>query len=95
MDVDTPACECVDEHMVGGAPLQHHRPQEGEQRFAGVSGLQQLPAAVGHVADPVCDDSRVQRLLGREVAVDRAGPDAGAPGDLVDRDAQPSAANVS
>ena len=40
-------------------------------------------------ADPVLDDRPVQILLGREVPVDRARADAGAPGDLVDRHREP------
>jgi hypothetical protein len=38
---------------------------------------------------PVGDDRLEQRLLGREVPVDRARADAGSAGDLVDRDRQP------
>jgi hypothetical protein len=77
-----------DQPLVGGA-LGDHRGQEREQGLTRVVlGGQRL--GVRHqLLDPVGRDGVEQRLLGGEVAVHGAGPDARPAGDLVDGDGQP------
>lgn len=49
----------------------------------------------GEVLHTPDGDGLEQRILHREVAVDGPGPDAGAPGDLVERHGEPDPANAS
>ena len=56
LDIDPEPSECLDQTAVGGAALQHHRPQKSEQRLARVLGLQQCVPIVDDPAEPVLDD---------------------------------------
>ena len=56
LDIDPEPSECLDQTAVGGAPLQHHRPQKSEQRLARVLRLQQCVPIVDDPAEPVLDD---------------------------------------
>jgi hypothetical protein len=48
--------------------------EEAEERLAGVGGIGPGPRFVDQIGDPRRDDRLEQRLLGREVPVDGAGP---------------------
>nr|WP_203218178.1 hypothetical protein [Nocardia terpenica] len=65
--------------------LGDHVVQESEEGGARVVGLGEGAGMLGHALDAIHDGGVEQRLLGGEVPVDGAGPDARAPGDLVQR----------
>ena len=61
--------------------------EEAEERLAGVGGIGPRPRVADQIGDPRRDHRLEQRLLGREVPVDGAGPDPGTGRDLVQRHA--------
>ena len=67
LDIDPEPSEGLDQTAVGGAPLQHHRPQKSEQRLARVLGLQQCVPIVDDPAEPVLDDRRNRSSLAGNV----------------------------
>jgi len=89
VDVYPDAGQSLHQSPVGGAPLQHHRAQEGEQRLAGVFGFQQGATLVDHVVHPIGDHRLKERVFGREMPIDGARAHARPPRDLVDRHRQP------
>jgi hypothetical protein len=56
VSISIPNPASLDQTAVGGAALQHHRPQKSEQRLARVLGLQQCVPIVDDPAEPVLDD---------------------------------------
>ena len=64
-------------------------PEEAKEGATGIGGISAAPGVVDEVLDPGGDHRFEQILLGREMAVDGSGADAGAGGNFVERHAVP------
>src|SRR5712691_10293782 len=80
--------ETLDQGEVGC--IQHRNlPKEAGEPLPRIELVGCGKGNLGELADPLVEDRDDEIVLAREVAKDRAVPDARAPGDLVDRDVEP------